>query len=203
MGVRLPPSQPYALLASRFWPVRLAVQDAALSRRRSPVRIRYGLPNFSFGEPFFWFAKFLFQQLVSTRSSRPLSMRSFAFSVLGCCPPTQITKNDNVYQNRRQLAARSTILLLRRAMSTLIIKNNEQMSLNRFAGAHGSNEDGTHSRYLYVWPRMSHILGHTGADQGSVAAGSTLPGDVTDIAGTRRDRVWPRAALGSSRIPGQ
>ena len=75
-----------------------------------------------FGEPFFWFAKFLFQQLVSTRSSRPLSMRSFAFSVLGCCPPTQITKNDNVYQNRRQLAARSTILLLRRAMSTLIIE---------------------------------------------------------------------------------
>ena len=105
-----------------IWPVRLAVQDAALSRRRSPVRIRYGLPNFSFGEPFFWFAKFLFQQLVSTRSSRPLSMRSFAFSVLGCCPPTQITKNDNVYQNRRQLAARSTILLLRRAMSTLIIE---------------------------------------------------------------------------------
>ena len=28
-----------------IWPVRLAVQDAALSRRRSPVRIWYGLPN--------------------------------------------------------------------------------------------------------------------------------------------------------------
>ena len=202
MGVRLPPSQPYALLASRFWPVRLAVQDAALSRRRSPVRIRYGLPNFSFGEPFFWFAKFLFQQLVSKRSSRPLSMRSFAFSVQGCCPPTQITKNDNVYQNRRQLAARSTILLLRRAMSTLIIENNEQMSLNRFAGAHGSNEDGTHSRYCMCGPECLTFWPHR-ADQGSVAAGSTLPGDVTDIAGTRRDRVWPRAALGSSRIPGQ
>ena len=40
MGVRLPPSQP-----SFIWPVRLAVQDAALSRRRSPVRIWYGLPN--------------------------------------------------------------------------------------------------------------------------------------------------------------
>ena len=34
-------------------PVRLAVQDAALSRRRSPVRIRYGLPNFIFGEPLY------------------------------------------------------------------------------------------------------------------------------------------------------
>ena len=31
--------------ASYIWPVRLAVQDAALSRRRSPVRIRYGLPR--------------------------------------------------------------------------------------------------------------------------------------------------------------
>ena len=29
-----------------IWPVRLAVQDAALSRRRSPVRIWYGLPTF-------------------------------------------------------------------------------------------------------------------------------------------------------------
>ncbi len=29
------------------WPVRLAVQDAALSRRRSPVRIWYGLPRAS------------------------------------------------------------------------------------------------------------------------------------------------------------
>ena len=33
------------LLQSHMWPVRLAVQDAALSRRRSPVRIWYGLPN--------------------------------------------------------------------------------------------------------------------------------------------------------------
>ena len=36
-------------------PVRLAVQDAALSRRRSPVRIRYGLPSIvqgSFGSLF-------------------------------------------------------------------------------------------------------------------------------------------------------
>ena len=30
-----------------IWPVRLAVQDAALSRRRSPVRIWYGLPTIS------------------------------------------------------------------------------------------------------------------------------------------------------------
>ncbi len=30
---------------SHIRPVRLAVQDAALSRRRSPVRIRYGLPT--------------------------------------------------------------------------------------------------------------------------------------------------------------
>ncbi len=76
---------------------------------------------------FFWRTILLVRQifipkLVSTRSSRPLSMRSFAFSVQGCCPPTQITKNDNVYQNRRQLAARSTILLLRRAISTPIIE---------------------------------------------------------------------------------
>ena len=45
MGVRLPPSQPLCVVFCRFWPVRLAVQDAALSRRRSPVRIRYGLPR--------------------------------------------------------------------------------------------------------------------------------------------------------------
>ena len=45
MGVRLPPSQPLCAVFCRFWPVRLAVQDAALSRRRSPVRIRYGLPR--------------------------------------------------------------------------------------------------------------------------------------------------------------
>ena len=44
MGVRLPPSQPLFLI-NRAWPVRLAVQDAALSRRRSPVRIWYGLPR--------------------------------------------------------------------------------------------------------------------------------------------------------------
>ena len=44
MGVRLPPSQPLFLII-RAWPVRLAVQDAALSRRRSPVRIWYGLPR--------------------------------------------------------------------------------------------------------------------------------------------------------------
>ena len=44
MGVRLPPSQPVAVLLSSR-PVRLAVQDAALSRRRSPVRIWYGLPK--------------------------------------------------------------------------------------------------------------------------------------------------------------
>ena len=47
MGVRLPPSQPLCVVFCRFWPVRLAVQDAALSRRRSPVRIRYGLPRVS------------------------------------------------------------------------------------------------------------------------------------------------------------
>ena len=36
-----------AILPSQLhmWPVRLAVQDAALSRRRSPVRIWYGLPK--------------------------------------------------------------------------------------------------------------------------------------------------------------
>ena len=33
------------LVRATKWPVRLAVQDAALSRRRSPVRIWYGLPN--------------------------------------------------------------------------------------------------------------------------------------------------------------
>ena len=43
-GVRLSPSQPFSVLHS-IWPVRLAVWDAALSRRRSPVRIWYGLPN--------------------------------------------------------------------------------------------------------------------------------------------------------------
>ena len=37
----IPASASYIL-----WPVRLAVQDAALSRRRSPVRIWYGLPTF-------------------------------------------------------------------------------------------------------------------------------------------------------------
>lgn len=42
-GVRLSLSQPCP--PSHTWPVRLAVQDAALSRRRSPVRIWYGLPN--------------------------------------------------------------------------------------------------------------------------------------------------------------
>ena len=47
MGVRLPPSQPLCVVFCCFWPVRLAVQDAALSRRRSPVRIRYGLPRVS------------------------------------------------------------------------------------------------------------------------------------------------------------
>ena len=47
MGVRLPPSQPLCAVFYRLWPVRLAVQDAALSRRRSPVRIRYGLPRVS------------------------------------------------------------------------------------------------------------------------------------------------------------
>ena len=36
-----------------IWPVRLAVQDAALSRRRSPVRIWYGLPTVS-GHPLGW-----------------------------------------------------------------------------------------------------------------------------------------------------
>lgn len=39
------PSIPAKLFAPSSWPVRLAVLDAALSRRRSPVRIRYGLPK--------------------------------------------------------------------------------------------------------------------------------------------------------------
>ena len=72
MGVRLPPSQPFA---SYIRPVRLAVQDAALSRRRSPVRIWYGLPNISgsFGSLFVSDTRFFPAPIFRFRTSPYLS----------------------------------------------------------------------------------------------------------------------------------
>ena len=63
---------------SHMWPVRLAVQDAALSRRRSPVRIWYGLPNVQPGlraPAFLFLGALVASALVSAPAPSPLLER--------------------------------------------------------------------------------------------------------------------------------